>query len=77
MVVDRNGWRTSLSGEERTGEAAISDSARQSSGLYQRLYAFQHAESDWEPEDGLQRTGATLVAGSTFRSPFRESTLSG
>jgi predicted cobalt transporter CbtA len=32
------------------------------SELYKNLYDFQHAESDWEPEDGWQRSTATLVA---------------
>ncbi len=31
------------------------------SRLYQGLYTFQHAESEWEPEDGWQRNGSTLV----------------
>lgn len=32
------------------------------SRLYQSVHSFQHAESDWAPEDGWQRTGSTLVA---------------
>lgn len=30
--------------------------------MYRGIYAFQHAEADWEPAEGLQRHGYTLVA---------------
>ncbi|WP_176722231.1 CbtA family protein [Candidatus Thiosymbion oneisti] len=32
------------------------------SRLYRRIHSFQHAESDWGPENGWQRSGSTLVA---------------
>lgn len=55
-------------GEHAQGEetAVAEEAATQSGGvftaLYQGLYDLQHAESDWEPADGLQRNGATLIA---------------
>jgi len=48
--------------EEATSQSATTESTGFFSGLYQRIYTFQHAESDWEPEEGLQRSGATLIA---------------
>jgi cobalt transporter subunit CbtA len=52
--------------EAHAAEAAPGDRMTESGGvlsrLYQGVHAFQHAESDWEPEDGLQRNGYTLIA---------------
>jgi len=49
-----------------TAEEAKAPSGTQSDGvlakLYHGIHAFQHAESEWEPEDGWQRSGSTLVA---------------
>jgi cobalt transporter subunit CbtA len=43
-------------GEDRTGSGGVL------TRLYQRIYTFQHAEAGWEPENGLQRNGYTLIA---------------
>ncbi len=45
-----------------TGEETAAGSGGVFAGLYRSLYAFQHAESEWEPKDGWQRSAYTLVA---------------
>ncbi|MCP5421106.1 MAG: CbtA family protein [Gammaproteobacteria bacterium] len=51
---------------ETTASPEVAQSAAQSGGvlsrLYHGIYTFQHKESDWEPADGWQRNGSTLVA---------------
>jgi len=49
-------------GEASEGEQETAKSTSFFSALYRSLYSFQHAESDWEPEEGMQRNGMTLVA---------------
>lgn len=61
-----DGHMPGLDGHMHTGQSRASGSATGSGGIFSRLYqgirTFQHAESDWEPENGWQRSGSTLVA---------------
>lgn len=49
-------------GEQPTAGEERAKSGGFITGLYQGIHAFQHAESEWEPADGWQRRGFTLIA---------------
>lgn len=61
-TMDTEGSAHSHDGRPAGAGEPKADSGGVFASLYQRIYAFQHAESDWEPETAWQRNGYTLVA---------------